>query len=352
MLDLPTQGEAVIRILVTGGAGYIGSHTVIELLAAGHEVVVVDSLANAHPAVLPRLQRLARAEIPFYQIDVRDVSRMQELLQRHQIEAVIHFAGRKAVGESQQDPLGYWDVNVAGSLALCQAMAAAGVPRLVFSSSCTVYGEASAAPFNEAMPTAPLNPYGETKLAVERMLRDLAASDPDWAISILRYFNPVGAHPSGMIGEAPSGPPANLMPYLSQVAVGQRDRLQIFGADYPTLDGTGVRDFIHVQDLALGHVAALDWIRQSSGASIHNLGTGRGYSVLEVLQAFEQASGRSVPYQIVERRPGDIAAAWADTSKVHSDFGWRAHKSLTDMCADAWNWQRRNPVGYGNAAGE
>ncbi|TVS13363.1 MAG: UDP-glucose 4-epimerase GalE [Gammaproteobacteria bacterium] len=340
-------GSIVIRILVTGGAGYIGSHTVVELLAAGHSVAIVDSLVNAHPAVLPRLAELGGKVPDFHQLDIRDRAALGAVLDAG-FDAVIHFAGRKAVGESITDPLGYWDTNVVGTLVLLEEMRRTGVRTLVFSSSATVYGNDAVAPFDESLPTAPINPYGETKLAVERMLEALARAEPEWHISSLRYFNPVGAHPSGNIGEDPNGIPDNLMPYITQVAVGRRDKLRVFGDDYDTPDGTGVRDYIHVVDLALGHMAALEYLAQNSGYWVHNLGTGRGHSVLEVIQAFEKASGRPVPYDITARREGDAAAAWADTQRAEAELAWRAERDIDAMCRDAWNWQRRNPNGFGN----
>lgn len=342
-----SDGSLIIRILVTGGAGYIGSHTVVELLAAGHEVSIVDSLVNAHPAVLPRLARLGGRDPDFRQVDIRDRGALGSVLEDG-FDAVIHFAGRKAVGESVSDPLGYWDTNVAGTLVLLEEMRRTGVRTLVFSSSATVYGNTAVAPFDETLPTAPINPYGETKLAVERILEALAVAEPEWRISSLRYFNPVGAHPSGTIGEDPNGIPDNLMPYITQVAVGRRERLSVFGDDYETPDGTGVRDYIHVVDLALGHVAALDYLARNTGYRVHNLGTGRGYSVLEVITAFEQASGRKIAYEVAGRREGDAAAAWADTRRAGEELAWRAQRDIDVMCRDAWNWQRQNPNGYGN----
>jgi len=339
--------RTIIRILVTGGAGYIGSHTVVELLAGGHEVSIVDSLTNAHPAVLPRIAALGGKVPDFHQVDIRDRSALGKVLDEG-FDAVIHFAGRKAVGESVSDPLGYWDTNVVGSLILLEEMRRAGVQTLVFSSSCTVYGNTAEAPFAADLPTAPINPYGETKLAVEQMLAALAAAEPDWRLASLRYFNPVGAHPSGEIGEDPHGIPDNLMPYITQVAVGRRQQLQVFGDDYDTVDGTGVRDYIHVVDLARGHVAALAYLAGHPGHSVHNLGTGCGHSVLEVIGAFERASDRRIPYVVAPRREGDAAAAWADTSRAESALGWKAKLDIDAMCRDAWNWQRRNPNGFGN----
>lgn len=297
--------------------------------------------------MLPRLAAVSGKAPDFHQVDIRDRSALGKVLDAG-FDAVIHFAGRKAVGESVSDPLGYWDTNVTGSLVLLEEMRRTGVQTLVFSSSCTVYGNTAEAPFAEDLATAPINPYGETKLAVERMLAALANAEPDWRLASLRYFNPVGAHPSGEIGEDPHGIPDNLMPYITQVAVGRRPHLQVFGNDYDTPDGTGVRDYIHVVDLARGHVAALNYLAGHTGHSIHNLGTGRGHSVLEVIKAFERASGRRIPYTIAPRRQGDAAAAWADTRQAEAALGWKAKRDIDAMCRDAWNWQRRNPNGFGN----
>ena len=337
---------------MTGGAGYIGSHAVVELLGRGHAVAVVDSLVNAHPAVLGRIARLGGTEPLFHQVDIRDAAALRQVFEAGvgggPFDAVIHFAGLKAVGESVSRPLAYWDVNVNGTLVLCGEMQRAGVTTLVFSSSATVYGTEAEAPFAEDLPTAPINPYGQTKLAVERLLGDLSGSDLAWRIGILRYFNPVGAHPSGDIGEDPSGIPNNLMPYITQVAVGRRERLSVYGDDYDTPDGTGVRDYIHVVDLVRGHIAALDYLAEHAGCHVHNLGTGRGHSVLEVIRAFAESAGRDIPYSIVDRRPGDGAAAWADTGRAEQELKWRAAFDLDAMCRDAWAWQQRNPQGYGN----
>jgi UDP-glucose 4-epimerase len=336
---------------VTGGAGYIGSHTVVELLARGHDVAIVDSLENAHPAVLPRIAELGGREPPFHRLDVRDETGLAEVFARGvsggAFEAVVHFAGRKAVGESVADPLAYWDANVNGAIVLLRVMQKAAVQRIVFSSSATVYDCEAEPPLRENGPTGPINPYGETKYAIERMLTALPIADPAWRVSILRYFNPVGAHPSGRIGEDPADTPNNLMPFVTQVAVGRREKLRVFGNDYPTPDGTGVRDYIHVVDLALGHVAALEFLaRKADGCHVHNLGTGRGTSVLEMIHAFEAASGRRIPHEIVERRPGDAAAVWADPAKAARELGWSARLDLAAMCRDAWRWQQANPGGY------
>jgi UDP-glucose 4-epimerase len=332
-------------ILVTGGAGYIGSHTTVALLEAGHEVFIVDNLSNSSPAVLPRIARIAGRAPGFVRADLRDRLALAGIFARRRFDAVIHFAGLKAVGESVAEPLRYYDNNVNGTLGLCEAMAEHGVKTLVFSSSATVYGDPQTVPIREDFPLAPANPYGRSKLMVEDVLRDLAASDRGWRIALLRYFNPVGAHESGLIGEDPDGVPNNLMPFVSQVAVGRRERLSVWGNDYPTPDGTGVRDYIHVADLARGHLAALAHL-PAAGVLTANLGTGRGYSVLEVVRAFERASGLEVPYRFAPRRPGDVAACYADPALAERLLGWRAEKGLEAMCADAWRWQRLNPQGY------
>lgn len=335
------------RVLVTGGAGYIGSHTCIELMAAGHEVVVVDNLCNSKHESLVRVERIAGRPIAaFVQADIRDRAAMRAVFAAHAIDAVIHFAGLKAVGESVAKPLEYYDNNVSGTVALCEVMAEAGVKTLAFSSSATVYGDPASVPIREDFPTGPTNPYGRSKWMVEYLLRDLAAADPSWRIALLRYFNPVGAHESGLIGEDPNGLPNNLMPFVSQVAVGKLQELRVFGGDWPTPDGTGVRDYIHVLDLAQGHVKAIDYLVEHPGLLTVNLGTGRGYSVLEVVRAFEVASGRPVPYRIVDRRPGDVAQCYADPEHANRLLGWKATRDLAQMCADAWSWQRGNPQGY------
>ncbi|MBT9516918.1 MAG: UDP-glucose 4-epimerase GalE [Methyloversatilis discipulorum] len=335
------------RVLVTGGAGYIGSHTCIELMAAGHQVVVVDNLCNSKRESLTRVERIAgQALRAFVQADVRDRAAMRAVFAAHDIDAVIHFAGLKAVGESVAKPLEYYDNNVSGTVALCEVMAEAGVKTLAFSSSATVYGDPASVPIREDFPTGPTNPYGRSKWMVEYLLQDLVVADPSWRIALLRYFNPVGAHESGLIGEDPNGLPNNLMPFVSQVAVGKLAELRVFGGDWPTPDGTGVRDYIHVLDLAQGHVRAIDYLAEHTGLLTVNLGTGRGYSVLEVVRAFEQASGRAVPYRIVDRRPGDIAQCYADPAHANRLLGWVAQRDLAQMCADAWNWQRSNPQGY------
>lgn len=333
-------------VLVTGGAGYIGSHACVALMEAGHEVVVLDNLRNSSPVALQRVLEICGASPAFIQGDIRDRACLDHIFREHRIDAVLHFAGLKAVGESVEKPLEYYDNNVTGSLVLLAAMQQAGVNNLVFSSSATVYGDPASVPIREDFLLGPTNPYGRTKLMVEDILADWQAANPDWSIGRLRYFNPVGAHPSGRIGEDPQGVPNNLMPYVAQVAVGQREKLYVFGNDYATLDGTGVRDYIHVMDLVEGHVVALDYIRRVRGLHTVNLGTGNGVSVLEIVGAFERASGRSVPYEIVARRPGDIAACWADPGLAQELLQWKASRSLKQMCEDAWRWQSGNPLGY------
>lgn len=334
-------------ILVTGGAGYIGSHTTLALLQAGFKVVVLDNLCNSSAESLKRVAQVARRPPVFVQGDIRDAALVGRLFAEHAVDAALHFAGLKAVGESVAQPLRYYDNNVHGSQVLLQAMADAGVFSIVFSSSATVYGEPAQMPISEACPVGqPTNPYGRSKLMVEDMLRDLAASDPRWRVAILRYFNPVGAHESGLIGEDPNGIPNNLLPYIAQVAVGKLPALAVFGNDYSTHDGTGVRDYIHVVDLAEGHLRALDALEARAGAHVWNLGTGRGYSVLDMVRAFEVASGRPVPYRISPRRPGDIAACYADPSKAERELGWKAVRGLPEMMRDAWRWQQMNPSGY------
>lgn len=334
-------------ILVTGGAGYIGSHAVLALLQAGHTVCVLDNLSNSSPESLRRVAQIAGRAADWTEGDVRDGALLRRLFAERTIGAVLHFAGLKSVGESVRQPLAYYDNNVTGTLELCQAMADAGVHRLVFSSSATVYGEPAQMPISEACPTGvPTNPYGRSKLMVEEVLRDLVKADPRWRIAVLRYFNPVGAHPSGLIGEDPNGIPNNLLPYIGQVAMGKREVLSVFGTDYPTPDGTGVRDYIHVQDLAEGHVKALAVLDRMAGLDVWNLGTGQGYSVLEMIRAFEQASGKPVPFQVIPRRVGDIARCWSDPAKALVDLGWKAKRGLTEMMTDTWYWQSSNPNGY------
>jgi UDP-glucose 4-epimerase len=334
-------------ILLTGAAGYIGSHTWLALRAAGHRVVGVDNYANSSPQVLERLSSLLGGEAPvFVQADVNDRAAMAAVLREHAVDAVVHFAAHKAVGESTEQPLEYFRNNLGGLVSTGQAMADAGVFKLVFSSSATVYGQPERLPITEGSALSATNPYGLTKLLGEQMLRELERCDPRWRMAYLRYFNPVGAHPSGQIGEDPRGIPNNLMPYVTQVAVGKRAALSVYGGDYATPDGTGVRDYIHVMDLADGHVAALARLLGGGDSLTVNLGTGQGYSVLEVIQAFERASGRPVPYKIVPRRPGDIAACYADPALAHELLGWQATRGLDAMCADAWRWQSQNPRGY------
>jgi len=334
-------------VLVTGGAGYIGSHTALALLQAGYEVVVLDNLCNSSAESLKRVAQLAGRVPVFVQGDIRDRAVLPRLFAEHSVDAVLHFAGLKAVGESVAQPLRYYDNNVHGSQVLLQACADAGVLNVVFSSSATVYGEPAQMPISEACPVGqPTNPYGRSKLMVEDMLRDVAASDPRWRIAILRYFNPVGAHESGLIGEDPNGIPNNLLPYIAQVAVGKLPELAVFGNDYPTPDGTGVRDYIHVVDLAEGHLRALEALQTRTGAHVWNLGTGQGYSVLDMVRAFEAASGKPVPYRVAPRRPGDIATCYADPAKAERELGWKARRGLADMMRDAWRWQSMNPGGY------
>ncbi|MBK9307977.1 MAG: UDP-glucose 4-epimerase GalE [Nitrospira sp.] len=336
-------------ILVTGGAGYIGSHTCVELLQAGYDITVFDNFCNSHPESLERVQRITGKQLRLIQGDIRDQATLVTALRESRAQAVIHFAGLKAVGESVQQPLSYYDNNVVGSLRLLEAMDICGIKTLVFSSSATVYGNPQRLPLTEDHPLSATNPYGQTKLTVEHILRDLQGSDAAWHIGILRYFNPVGAHKSGLIGEDPQGTPNNLMPFVAQVAVGLRPHLNIFGDDYPTSDGTGVRDYIHVMDLAIGHLKALEalgqWTYPGECLTV-NLGTGTGYSVLEIVQAFEQSSGKKVVYKVAPRRPGDIATCYADPGKATTLLGWRAERTLADMCADAWRWQSLNPQGY------
>jgi len=325
---------------VTGGTGYIGSHCVVALLEAGHDVLIADNLSNSRADVVDRIERLTGSRPLLERVDLRDAPALDRLFARHAIDTVVHFAGLKAVGESVARPLRYYDNNVVGTLRLLEAMQARGVCRIVFSSSCTVYGAPDAIPVGEGAPLRPQSPYGQTKLAIERILRDLAAAEPAWRIALLRYFNPIGAHPSGLIGENPQGIPDNLVPYMAQVAAGRLSELRVFGGDYATPDGTGIRDYIHVTDLVRGHLAALDWLERAGDAVLTaNLGTGRGYSVLDVVRAFERATGRTVAYRIVERRPGDVAICYADPGLARSVLDWRAEHALEDMCRDAWNWQ-------------
>lgn len=336
-----------VEVLVTGGLGYIGSHTCVQLIAAGFAPVIIDNLCNAKREVLNRIEKLTGVRPVFYQCDVRDETQLSNIFSLHQFQSVIHFAGLKAVGESVIKPLEYYDVNVNGSLILARCMNTANVKNLIFSSSATVYGEPSTLPITEDFPTGNTqSPYGTSKYMVERCLADLYQADNSWSIAILRYFNPVGAHPSGLMGEDPQGIPNNLTPYITQVAVGKREKLAIYGNDYPTIDGTGVRDYIHVMDLADGHVATLQAVGKKSGLHVYNLGTGHGTSVLQVLHAFEKVVGKPIPYVIEPRRAGDIAEYWSTPAKASRELGWHATRSIDDMAADSWRWQSNNPNGY------
>ena len=336
-----------MTVLLTGGAGYIGSHSAVELLAAGHEAVIADDLSNASEKAVARIEQISGKSVRFYRIDINDRSALRRVFAENRIDAVMHFAGFKAVGESVREPLKYYRNNLGSTLSLLQCMDEAGCRRIIFSSSATVYGTPKALPLTEDSPVGPCsNPYGWTKLMIEQILRDWVATDPETSVVLLRYFNPVGAHPSGLIGEAPNGIPNNLMPYISQVAVGRRERLSVFGNDYPTPDGTGVRDYIHVVDLARGHVAALGWAAAHRGTEVFNLGTGRGSSVLQLVAAFERATGVPIPYVIAPRREGDVPECWADPGKADRLLGWRAELGLDEMCRDSWNWQQKNPNGY------
>ncbi|RQW00387.1 UDP-glucose 4-epimerase GalE [candidate division KSB1 bacterium] len=333
-------------MLVTGGTGYIGSHTVVELLNAGYHVIIVDNLKNSKSAVLDRIERITQKRPIFYKIDLRHKDELYNLFLSHTFDAVIHFAGLKAVGESTEIPLEYYHNNIVGALYLCELLNQFNIKKLVFSSSATVYGDPHKVPIEETWPLAATNPYGRTKLMIEEILRDLCNSNAEWRIAILRYFNPVGAHPSGLIGEDPNGIPNNLMPYITQVAIGKQKRLSVFGTDYATPDGSGVRDYIHVVDLAIGHLRALEHLQTEHGVEAYNLGTGRGYSVFEIIKAFEKSSGKKIPYTITDRRPGDIAMCYANPDKAQKKLKWNAVKDLNHMCADAWRWQSKNPNGY------
>lgn len=338
-----------MNVLVTGGMGYIGSHTCIQMIEAGMTPVIFDNLYNSKKSVLKRVEQVTGVAPSFIEGDIRDKQALVAVMKAHQINAVIHFAGLKAVGESVEKPLEYYDNNVNGTLVLVDAMREVDVKSIVFSSSATVYGDPASVPITEDFPTSATNPYGRSKLMVEECLTDFQKANPDWSVTLLRYFNPVGSHPSGHLGEDPQGIPNNLMPFVSQVAVGRRECLSVFGDDYPTKDGTGVRDYIHVMDLADGHVAALKKVGQKEGLHVYNLGTGNGYSVLDMVKAFELASGKQVPYKIVERRPGDIAECWADPSKAMRDLEWKADRTLEEMTTDTWRWQSNNPQGYPDA---
>ena len=333
-------------VLVTGGAGFIGSHTSVELLNAGYDIIILDNFVNSKPESLKRIKELTGKDFKFYQADIRDEEAMTKVFAENKIDAVIHFAGLKSVPQSVKEPLNYYDNNIAGTVCLCRVMDKAGCKKLVFSSSATVYGSKNPSPLREDMPTGgTTNPYGTTKYFIEQILQDLCVSDSEWGVSILRYFNPIGAHESGLIGEDPNGIPGNLMPYITQVAIGKLECLNVCGNDYPTPDGTGVRDYIHVVDLALGHIKALDRLLKVKGCEVYNLGTGKGYSVLDVVKAFEKASGIKINYRIAPRRAGDVACCYADATKAKEVLGWQAQYDIDDMCADSWRWQSQNPNG-------
>ena len=336
-----------MNILVTGGAGFIGSHTLIELIAAGHNPVVVDNLSNASPEAIHRVEKIVGQPIPFYEVDIRDREGLEKVFSQHTFDCCIHFAGLKAVGESVQKPWEYYENNIGGTLVLVDVMRKHGLKNIIFSSSATVYGAPDTMPITEDCPKGTVtNPYGQTKSMLEQVLTDIQKADPQWNVVLLRYFNPIGAHKSGTIGEDPNGIPNNLMPYITQVAVGKLQQLGVFGNDYPTHDGTGVRDYIHVVDLAKGHVCALSAIEKKCGLAVYNLGTGQGYSVLDLVHAFEKATGVKVPYVIKPRRSGDVAECWSDPSKAARELGWKAQYGIEDMCEDAWRWQKNNPNGY------
>lgn len=336
-----------MKILVTGGAGYIGSHTVVELYTAGHEVVIVDNLSNSNRKSLERVTEIIGRKVPFYLVDIRDREKLDHVFEEHTFDCCIHFAGLKAVGESVEKPLEYYDNNITGTLVLLDVMRRHGCKNLIFSSSATVYGEPAEIPITEECPKGTCtNPYGQTKSMIEQILMDMQKADPEWNVVLLRYFNPIGAHESGKIGEDPNGIPNNLMPYITQVAVGKRPELGVFGNDYDTPDGTGVRDYIHVVDLAQGHVKALAAVEKKCGLSVFNLGTGKGYSVLDVIHAFEKANGVKIPYAIKPRRAGDIAACYSDPQKAERELGWKAHFGIEEMCRDSWHWQKNNPNGF------
>ncbi|MEI4828893.1 UDP-glucose 4-epimerase GalE [Bacillus sp. FJAT-53711] len=335
-----------MRVLVTGGAGYIGTHTCVELLNADYEIVVVDNFSNSKLEALERVREITGKDFAFYQVDLLDKDALDTVFYENKIDAVIHFAGLKAVGESVALPLWYYHNNITGTLVLCEAMKKYGVQKMVFSSSATVYGMSERVPISENFSLGATNPYGRTKQMIEEILRDLYVSDHNWSVALLRYFNPVGAHKSGRIGEDPNGIPNNLMPYIAQVAVGKLNKLSVFGNDYPTQDGTGVRDYIHVMDLAIGHLKALEQVMETTGVNVYNLGTGRGYSVLEMVAAFEKASGRKIPYHIMKRRPGDVGICFANPSKAKDKLGWTANRGIEEMCEDSWRWQINNLNGY------
>ena len=335
-----------MKILVTGGAGYIGSHTCVELLNKGHEVVVLDNLSNSSELALDRVKEITGKDLTFYKADLLDVPAVENVFQKEEIDAVIHFAGLKAVGESVAKPLWYYENNISGTINLCKVMKEHDVKNIIFSSSATVYGTPKTVPILETFPLSTTNPYGSSKLMLEQILRDLNVADSEWNVVILRYFNPIGAHESGMIGEDPKGIPNNLIPYITQVAVGKLDKLSVFGDDYDTPDGSGVRDYIHVVDLAVGHVDALTRLKKGDGVSIYNLGTGKGYSVIDMVDAFSKVVGKEIPYEIKERRPGDIATCYAQADKAKKEIGWEATRDLETMCEDSWRWQSKNPNGY------
>ena len=335
-----------MKILLTGGAGFIGSHTYVELFSAGHEAVIADNFYNASPRVLERLETITGKPVTCYDVDVCDEAALEEVFKKHEFDAVIHFAGYKAVGESVSKPLEYYHNNLESTIVLCKVMRKYNVKRIVFSSSATVYGMSDHMPLVETMPTGCTNPYGWTKYMNEQILNDAAVANPDWGVALLRYFNPIGAHESGLIGEDPVGIPNNIMPFITQVASGKRDHLSVFGNDYPTHDGTGVRDYIHVVDLAKGHVAACEYLTHNIGCDVFNLGTGIGYSVLDLVHTFDRVNNIEIPYQVVERRPGDVARCYADATKAKEKLGWSAKKTLEDMCRDSWRWQSQNPNGY------
>lgn len=337
-----------MAVLVTGGTGFIGSHTIVELLNDGREIVALDNFSNSKPVVLDRIREITGKDLKFYEADLLDYDAVDKIFEENDIDSVIHFAGLKAVGESVQKPIDYYHNNLTGTLLLCRAMQKHGVKRIVFSSSATVYGKPESVPIREDFPLSTTNPYGETKLMIERILKDIHVSDPEWSISILRYFNPIGAHASGRIGEDPKGIPNNLLPYVTQVAAGKREHLSVFGNDYNTHDGTGVRDYIHVVDLALAHLKALDRAERVTGVEYYNIGTGNGYSVLDIVKAYEKATGVKIPYVIAPRRPGDIDECYADPTKAYEFLGWKARYNIEDMCRDANNWQEKNPNGYGD----
>ena len=335
-----------MAVLITGGAGYIGSHAAVEFLNSGYEIIVLDNFFNSHRKSMERVKELTGIDFPFYEVDLLNQEAMDQLFTEHTIESVIHFAGLKSVGESVSFPLQYYKNNVTGTLKLCEVMAKHQVKKLVFSSSATVYGAPNEMPINEEFPLSVTNPYGRSKLMIEEILHDVYLADPAWSIALLRYFNPIGAHESGKIGEDPNGIPNNIMPYITQVAIGKREKLLVYGNDYDTHDGTGIRDYVHVVDLVKGHLKALGYLEKRTGVEVFNLGTGRGYSVLDLVDTFTNVNGRLIPYEIVDRRSGDVAVCYADVTKAAQLLGWKAEKNLSDMCIDSWKWQRQNPNGY------